>query len=50
MLIDTRPHPLYLKGHVPSAINIPVGDMQAMSGMLPADKSTELIFYCQGFT
>ena len=49
LLIDSRPtKPRYDIGHLPGAINIvePLFDKQASK--LPADKSKEIIFYCQG--
>jgi rhodanese-related sulfurtransferase len=50
MIIDSRPAARkYDPGHIPTAINIPDSrfDEQAAS-ILPQDKSTLLIFYCEG--
>lgn len=49
MLVDSRPHRKFLKGAVPSAVNIPDTRFDKFKGMLPADKSTKLVFYCGGF-
>ncbi len=49
LLIDSRPHNKFLEGHIPSAINIPDRKLDEMAGVLPADKSTQLIFYCGGY-
>ncbi|WP_029895897.1 rhodanese-like domain-containing protein [Desulfohalovibrio reitneri] len=49
LLVDSRPHNKFLDGHIPSSVNIPDSQFEEMAGMLPADKSTELVFYCGGF-
>ncbi|MFH2092298.1 MAG: rhodanese-like domain-containing protein [Pseudomonadota bacterium] len=49
MIVDARPQiAKYNKGHVPSAINIPFTDFEALKGKLPRDPATPLIFYCGG--
>lgn len=49
MLIDSRPAARqYDPGHIPGAINIPDSKFEQLSGSLPQDKSTLLIFYCGG--
>ncbi len=49
MLIDSRPTARqYDPGHIPGAINIPDSKFDKMTGSLPEDKSTLLIFYCGG--
>ena len=51
MLIDSRPkRAKYDKGHIPMAVNIPDSKFDKMTDKLPADKSSPLIFYCQGPT
>ena len=51
ILVDSRPlKPKYDKGHIPTAISIPDSQFDVLKGKLPADKSTLLIFYCQGYT
>ena len=48
-LIDARPYkPKYVKGHLPTAINIPDSKFSKMTDMLPQDKDTPLVFYCGG--
>jgi rhodanese-related sulfurtransferase len=49
MLIDSRPKNKFLKGHIPSAVNISDSQFDKYKGMLPRDKSTQLIFYCGGY-
>ena len=51
IFVDSRPKKAkYDKGHIPSAISIPDSQFDILKGKLPADKSTLLIFYCQGYT
>lgn len=50
MLIDSRPaQTKYNKGHIPTAISIPTTQWDELSGRLPADKATPIVFYCGGF-
>lgn len=50
LIVDSRPRQKkYNKGHVPGAINIPFSHFDKMSGLLPADKNTLVIFYCGGW-
>jgi rhodanese-related sulfurtransferase len=49
VIIDARPARKFDKGHVPTAINIPLRQFEEMKTALPADKSTELIYYCGGY-
>ncbi|MGB0747315.1 MAG: rhodanese-like domain-containing protein [Magnetospiraceae bacterium] len=49
VVIDSRPtRGRYKKGHIPGAINIPDTFFAKMTDKLPTDKSTPLVFYCQG--
>jgi rhodanese-related sulfurtransferase len=49
MLIDSRPAARqYDPGHIPGAVSIPDSKFDQMTGILPQDKSTLLIFYCGG--
>ena len=49
VLIDSRPkRKKYDKGHIPTAISIPDSQFAKMQDQLPADKSTQLVFYCGG--
>jgi len=51
MLIDARPkRAKYDKGHIPGAVSIPDSQFDKMSGQLPKDKDTLLLFYCEGPT
>ena len=51
MIIDSRPYkPKYAKGHIPTAVSIPDSQFDKLTDKLPEDKSTLLIFYCQGPT
>jgi rhodanese-related sulfurtransferase len=51
MIIDSRPYqPKYANGHIPTAVNIPDSQFGQMTGQLPEDKNTLLIFYCGGPT
>ena len=50
MLIDSRPYEgRFVHGYIPTAVSLPDSafDKKAKD-VLPADKSTRLIFYCQG--
>ncbi len=49
LLIDSRPKEAkFDKGHIPTAINIPDTSFEKMTDLLPQDKNTLLIFYCEG--
>ncbi|WP_300461591.1 rhodanese-like domain-containing protein [Desulfobacula sp.] len=49
MLIDARPYKgKYVKGHIPGAVNIPFSEFDKKIALLPADKNTLLIYYCEG--
>ncbi|MCL6416781.1 rhodanese-like domain-containing protein [Aestuariirhabdus sp. Z084] len=48
MIIDSRPSRKYKKGHIVPAINISDSQFAKMTGALPQDKSSLLIFYCGG--
>lgn len=51
VLIDARPTVRkYDLGHIPTAINIPDTQFDKLApALLPADKSTLLVFYCEGY-
>ena len=50
VIIDARPKKRkYDMGHIPGAISIPDRSFDKMTGLLPADKKTPLLFYCGGF-
>jgi rhodanese-related sulfurtransferase len=51
LIIDSRPRRAkFDKGYIPTAVSIPDSQFAKMTGQLPADKDTLLIFYCQGPT
>lgn len=47
VIVDSRSPEAYAKGHITGAINVPCKDDSALSN-LPADKNTQLVFYCGG--
>lgn len=50
-LVDSRPAKRFDEGSLPTAVNIPVAKMEKEgASLLPADKNTELIFFCGGVT
>jgi len=49
-LIDSRPLPRFQQGTIPGAINVPYPAWDKVVNRLPADKSTQLVFFCQGVT
>jgi len=50
VLIDSRPLPRFQQGTIPGAINVPYPSWDKVVNRLPADKSTQLVFFCQGET
>jgi rhodanese-related sulfurtransferase len=51
VLIDSRPLPRFQQGTIPGAINIPYPAWDKVAAkLLPADKNTQLVFFCQGVT
>ncbi|MBE0614894.1 MAG: rhodanese-like domain-containing protein [Burkholderiales bacterium] len=51
MLIDARPTGRkFNPGHIPGAVNIPDSHFDQMKDQLPQDKSTLLLYYCEGPT
>jgi rhodanese-related sulfurtransferase len=47
-LIDSRPHLVNQKEHIPGSISIPWVLWEQKKGLLPTDKDTMLVFYCGG--
>lgn len=48
-IVDSRPTVRkYDPGHIPTALNVPETQFDKLVDQLPADKSTLLIFYCDG--
>ncbi len=51
LIVDSRPKKAkFNKGYIPTAVSIPDSQFAKMTDKLPKDKSTLLIFYCQGHT
>ncbi len=51
VLIDSRPKPRYLEGHIPGALSQPNDKFDELkASVLPAKKDTLVIFYCGGVT
>ena len=49
VIIDSRPKARqYDPGHIPGAISLPDSQFDKMVDSLPADKATQLVFYCGG--
>lgn len=48
LLIDARPALKYHAGTIPGALNIAWPQFSALQGLLPADKNTQLIYFCGG--
>jgi len=46
LVLDVRPEEEYRAGHIPGAISVPVGALEAALHMLPKDK--EIVAYCRG--
>lgn len=46
VILDTRPAPEYLAGHIPGALSIPVDQLQRRLRELP--KGKEYVAYCRG--
>lgn len=45
-LLDVRPEHEYLQGHIPGALNIPIGELAARLATLPPHQ--EIVAYCRG--
>lgn len=49
LIVDARPKiTMYDKGHIPTAINIPLTGFEELKGKLPRDLKTPVVFYCGG--
>lgn len=49
VLIDSRTKPEYVESHIVTAVNIPDKKLQENLALLPADKNSLLVIYCNGF-
>lgn len=49
LIVDARPARKFAKGHVPTAVNVSNREFDDKLDMLPADKGTEIIYYCGGY-
>jgi hypothetical protein len=51
LLVDSRPKPRYLEGHIPSALSLPTDKFDELKDtVLPSEKDKLVIFYCGGVT
>lgn len=51
LLIDSRPFKgKFQQGSIPTAVSLPDSEFEKSKGLLPADKSIPLVFFCEGFT
>lgn len=48
VLVDARPARVFAKGSIPTAISVPDSQFEEKAALLPADKSTPLVFFCGG--
>lgn len=48
LLVDSRNPEEFREAHIPGAVNIPQKKMDLLLGLLPTDKSAQVIFYCNG--
>ncbi len=46
LVLDVRPAEEYAAGHIPGAVSVPVADLPARLGTLPA--GTDIVAYCRG--
>ena len=46
VVLDVRPQPEYVAGHLPGAVHIPLDELEQRLGELPADR--EVVAYCRG--
>jgi hypothetical protein len=51
LLVDSRPKPRYLEGHIPGALSLPTDKFDELKHtVLPSEKDKLVIFYCGGVT
>jgi 3-mercaptopyruvate sulfurtransferase SseA len=49
LIVDARNPGEYADVHIPGAINIPQNKFDEYTHLLPAEKNTRIVFYCNGF-
>jgi len=49
LLVDARPAVKYQKAFIPGALSLPKAEFELKKGLLPADKSVPIVFYCGGY-
>ena len=49
LIVDARNPEEYADVHIPGAINIPQNKFVEYTHLLPAEKNTRIVFYCNGF-
>lgn len=49
LLVDARPAIKYQKAFIPGALSLPKAEFDLKKGLLPADLSTPIVFYCGGY-
>lgn len=51
LLVDSRPKPRFMEGHIPTAVSMPNDKFDQMKAtVLPKDKGKLIVFYCAGVT
>ncbi len=50
MIVDARGYDNFIEGHLPNAVLIPYYRLSEFKDRMPADKNTQIIAYCRGFT
>ena len=46
VVLDVRPEPEYSAGHIPGAISVPIGALEARLGQIPT--GADVVAYCRG--
>ncbi|OHB25430.1 MAG: hypothetical protein A2X84_01950 [Desulfuromonadaceae bacterium GWC2_58_13] len=49
LLVDARPAVKYNQSFIPKSVSLPKAEFELKKGLLPADKSIPVIFYCGGY-
>ncbi len=50
VLVDSRPFPRFIEGHIPGAISISGAEFDKLKERLPKEKDKLIVFYCAGPT